>query len=65
MAYCSQLPPFWRNLYAGLFGLILLVTILVHLACRLRPSCRLSPRVLLTSFHPSLLLLCRSLPGSV
>ena len=31
MAYCSQLPPFWRNLYAGLFGLILLVTVLVRL----------------------------------
>jgi len=30
MAYCSQLPPFWRNLYAGLFGLILLVTVLVR-----------------------------------
>ena len=31
VAYCSQLPPFWRNLYAGLFGGILLVSVLVRL----------------------------------
>ena len=42
VAYCSQLPPFWRNLYGGLFGLVLLVTVLVSLRC-LSPSIQETP----------------------
>ena len=38
MAYCSQLPPFWRNLYAGLFGSILLITVLVRFAMDVRTA---------------------------